>query len=808
MITKRHVLVAVSLAVLFTITLIIRAFPLITLGHGDVLDIVAMDDPMYNLRLVEWVLQSGPAFPIFDVMTFYPYAQTMPWGPVFTWVSALFPYLTGAVTQSEIITASLWAPQVLAALLVPAVYLLCTAVWDWKAGLAGAVFIAFVGGQFFSRSLAGYLDHHTAEVLFGTVFALLYIVAVRAARKVETFDRTIFRHPALWFSAGAGVAYAVGFLNMPTMVMFAVVAVITTTVLAVYDFSHGKSPDYLLLVNGVVFTIAALVSLVYAYVPAIYGLTGYTIFHTITYILIIVWTAILIIISLKVTPGHPVRYLAAITGLVLTVLVGMAVLIPETAGTFMNGVMSLFGFNQVMTTIQEARPWTFAEAWSVYNFGFILMIGGFIVLLYRTMKRQAGENVFILVWSAFIIIATFRQVRYEYYLAVNIAILSAICVAYFIDRAVPVLLTLNRPAAGKKVAAPAKAMVVVPACLILLFAFVFVGTSAVAEVSSASAGGIRLNQDWRETLEWMNGHTPDPGVGYYTVYDEDTFTYPDEAYSVMSWWDYGHMITYIGHRIPVANPFQEGVAGPYGAARFFMTSDEEELARLVDTLGIRYVVTDVEMATGKFWAMSTWYNSTAGNAAYQPIILTPAGPTAPDQYTATQVYTDEYFMTTIARLHAFDGSLVVPAETYYIETRTVPEAPYPVAVSATVMNVTDAHTAALNHGPGALVASPVFIVPTREVPALGHFRLVYESMTNVFSGEADVRYVKVFEYVPGAVIPGDGVIEHPVMTNTGRKFMWRAASVNGAFTVPYPGTYTVVGTGRVVEVTEGMVMGL
>ena len=42
----------------------------------------------------------------------------------------------------------------------------------------------------------------------------------------------------------------------------------------------------------------------------------------------------------------------------------------------------------------------------------------------------------------------------------------------------------------------------------------------------------------------------------------------------MSWWDYGHMITYIAKRIPNANPFQAGVAGPNGAAAYFMSQSE------------------------------------------------------------------------------------------------------------------------------------------------------------------------------------------------------------------------------------------
>ena len=62
------------------------------------------------------------------------------------------------------------------------------------------------------------------------------------------------------------------------------------------------------------------------------------------------------------------------------------------------------------------------------------------------------------------------------------------------------------------------------------------------------------------------------------------------------------------------------------------------------------------------------------------------------------------------------------------------------------------------------------IHPIDTVPALQHYRLVHESPNNVFDATSvvDVRYVKIFEYVKGAHIKGDGIIEVPVVTNTGR----------------------------------------
>jgi dolichyl-diphosphooligosaccharide--protein glycosyltransferase len=121
-------------------------------------------------------------------------------------------------------------------------------------------------------------------------------------------------------------------------------------------------------------------------------------------------------------------------------------------------------------------------------------------------------------------------------------------------------------------------------------------------------------------------------------------------------------------------------------------------------------------------------------------------------------------------------------------------------------------------GTGAAVVSPLVIQPTTDLPALRHYRLVHESPSNVFSQTPpDVKYVKVFEYVPGARIRGEGVIELPLVSNTGRSFVYRQASVNGEFIVPYStegnpydvratGPYRIAGTGRQFSVSEDAVM--
>jgi len=882
-ITREIIFISAIILILSIITIWIRVLPLLNIGTTDILNIVGSDDPLYNLRQIEQMLAHFPKYNWFEAMTLFPTGQTVPWGPLFTWICATVCVVAGASTRTEIIQAALWVPPLLAGLMVPVIFLLVRKVWDWKAGLIAAALIAVVGGQFFFRSLAGYLDHHIAEVFFTTVYCVAYIYALDFCRKspIDLTRWETLKVPVL-VSCVAGVAYVLGYLTMPTMILFAFITALTTLALFIIEYFHGRQGEYLVVINTVVFGIALLTSLFFLPSDG-FALYFYSLGHPVSYLLLMTGTVILYALSrfLKGKPWY--LYPVVIIGLSVMGILIMAVAVPGLYDTFLGGLILFFGLTPYAVTIQEARPWTFAEAWQVFNFGILLAIGGIFVLLYKNLKDYRPDHIFVIVWAVYIIIAAFRQVRYEYYLAVNIVVLSGICVGYFLERAWPDIVGLGRRAAvreakaealpvpkeekgkdtgkektkgkgakgkekeagkekgktkgkeaakkkGEKTAAKTSARQKVNYANILVtgiicaIAVIFVVTSFGMQYAIASSGGIRMNQDWRESLEWMNVKTPETGVDYLTIYDRETFTYPDTAYGVMSWWDYGHMITYIAKRIPNANPFQAGVA-PNGSAAFFMSQSEAETNRIADDKGTRYVMTDIEMATGKFWAMATWYNASVGQGPYQPVYLVPVDPANPQNFQPATMYTDEYFRTTISRLHNFDGSFTPAGQVYYIEYTTTQGTSYPIITNAQVMEGTQAHAAAAQYnaqppsGYRAAVVSSLIIQPTETQPALQHYRLVHESPTNVFGGQApaDIKYVKVFEYVPGARIRGEGIIELPVVTNTGRTFTWRAESVNGEFIVPYStvgtpydvkaaGPYRITGTGREITVREEEVM--
>ncbi|MDD1685206.1 MAG: oligosaccharyl transferase, archaeosortase A system-associated, partial [Methanoregula sp.] len=172
-----------------------------------------------------------------------------------------------------------------------------------------------------------------------------------------------------------------------------------------------------------------------------------------------------------------------------------------------------------------------------------------------------------------------------------------------------------------------------------------------------------------------------------------------------------------------------------------------------------------------------------------------------------------------------------PSTVYYIEylDSSVTKIAYPIINFAEKTNTTAARLRAeqfnLKASPGSHAVvmnpefpSPDFVHPIDTVPAMQHYRLVHESPTEVIdSTVADIRYVKVFEYVKGAHIKGDGIIEVPIVTDTGRNFTYRQASVNGEFIVPYStagnpygvkttGKYIVSGSEKQYEVSESAVL--
>ncbi|MBR1368158.1 hypothetical protein RJ53_01085 [Methanocalculus chunghsingensis] len=859
----RYSFIGTCLIAFSLLTFWLRTLPIPRIVSDDWVNLLG-NDPWYSLRQIEQMALDFPAYSWFDPMTHFPMGEAIYWGPLFRLLAVVLVILTGASTRPEIMYVASFLPPLMAVAMVPVMYGLGAKLVDWKTGLVSAGFIAIVSGQYAYRSLFGFVDHHIGETLFSTLFCLCFIVALMKMKEsgVRLSDLSSLKNPVLIYPALAGIAFLLGFYTMTTMVIFGVIVVIYTIIQVLLDQFRKEASDYLILTNVVTFLVVILGIIPFGLNQTGFGVGVYGPGNIVVYGLLIIGSLILYGISRYLSDRPWYFYPISLVGLTIVSLIVGLLALPNLTRGYIGQFTAVFGMQAVVLTVQEAMPWQFANAVSVFNWGWILVAGGVVYLLYRIWKQNDAPALFTLIWFALIFVATTRQVRFEYYLAANIALMAAICVGAVMQiggrdllrlAGIERLLKLKEeevpPEApddvpedtGKKgrkqkvvQKAPAEpsgkplrsGLLVVTVIIALLFAW----SSASANIMMGSNVGGGINSDWTAALVWLGENTSDPGLDYYEIYDSpkvrDTFEYPTEAYGVLSWWDYGHWITFVSKRIPHANPFQRGATT---SAHFFMETDVNAATGMLEELGIRYVITDIEMATGKFWAMATWHDPVNATDPFQKPMLYQESATT-GSYSTIQLYRESYYQTMIQRLHAFDGSATPAGEILVVESAPASAlglgtSPYPV-----ITNVQQAGTvedalryieeftraAPANHS--AEILSPEMFTPSTDLDALQRFRLVYESPTNVLSSGGDIRYVKIFEFVSGAVLEGEGTIEVPVETNTGRTFTYRQESRDGIFVLPYPteagpddvvvatGTYRIVETGQEVSVSYRAVM--
>jgi len=849
----RNYLIA-GLVIIFSLfTLWLRLIPMFTMGNTDNLNMVAMDDPLYNLRQVELIIANFPSYAWFDAMTNYPHGTNIYWGPLFPTIIATTCLIAGATTRPEIIGIGLLIPPIMAAVIVILMYFVGRVFGDWKTGLLASGFTAIVSGQFITYSGYGYIDHHIAEVLFSTVFCLMYMFAMLSDKDVKIdFKNFTSYKKTLFFSLLAGISYLLGLFVMPTMVLFALIVGIFTVIQFIIDFYRNRTSEYLLIINVTVFIVAISGLLLFGLKDPGLGLSTYSVGHVYAYLGLIGGTVLLYGLSDYLKGRKKIWYPAVILAGAIGFSAILYLAVPQIYDLLISSLFTFFGQQPVTETVQEAMGWSLPRAWESFNYGLCLFAGGIVVMLYHNGKDEHPCEVFALIWSIVMFISTWQHMRYEYYLAINIALMSAVCTSFIFamsySEIYPMIAgnwknislqdTIKQPIgkaqSGKRQKKDSEKTKKIPAFtyLIVILVVITAGTGILFAYISASSTytkvvnyGYNMNPDWRESLEWLGNNSPETGLDYLKIYDPKTFHYPEKAYGVMSWWDYGHLITYIAKRIPNANPFQQGVAGDIGSAAFFVSNSEEHSNAILDKLGTRYVITDIEMDSGKFPAMATWYNPSLAADPYMKTMYIP-DPNYPNRLEPRLLNTQQYYLTIISRLHNFDGSMTPANHVYYLEyvDTGITNVSFPVITNAVLTNASDASQRAgqfnrkAPDGYHAIALSSSLVDPVEDVPALRHYRLIHESPSNALSVKLpDLKYVKVFEYVKGAHIRGTGIIELNLVSNTGRNFTYRQESVNGEFIVPFSttdnpygvkatGRYRISGSGQEFDVPESAVM--
>jgi len=446
----------------------------------------------------------------------------------------------------------------------------------------------------------------------------------------------------------------------------------------------------------------------------------------------------------------------------------------------MLGSFNVFTPEVTTRTVLEAQPllfpggdFTLKLAWYYFTTGVITAPVALGMMIYSQIKAWSPEKTFLIIWCLIMLAAMLGQERFAYYFAVNVALLTGyLCWripewsrSYF-RKWLPERKKIKGKISKKKkkTARPIRGYLnsrCIWAVLWAITVFFSAFFPNIVEAMNVARYSLGPNEAWYSSLIWMRENTPDPFEDledtyfYYELYKKppsgESYEYPESAYGVMNWWDYGHWITHIAHRIPNANPFQAGVLV---TTRFFTAENESSANDVLDELGSKYVIVDYEMVTTKFRTITIWTEESESNFAEVYYQETTGGGLKPKL-----LYYPNYYQTMCVRLYNFGGEEIVPQDStwvisyaemvdnqgiaYKVITSVANDGePFPTYEEALefVESQTDPYY--------RIVGTDRFISPI-PLEELQHYRMIYQSEPeSVMDSEEQKSLVKIFEYTP------------------------------------------------------------
>ncbi len=834
-------------------------------------------DGWYTLRQIEVMVHHFPQYNWYDPMTAYPTGKFIDWGPLYPFTVAVLCLITGATSHASIVSVAGFVSPIMAALMVPVMYYTGKTIRDWQTGLVAAGLVAVVSYHYFFLSSYGLISHHIAETFISTIFVLLYLSSIVYARKQDIDRKNLRTlYMPILLAALAGVCFFCALLASPTVILMLVVIGIYTLVQCILDHCTGRSSGDLLIANGIFLLLSAALLVLFGFHATGLSITQYSPGLVYIHLALLAETIALFALShifcKKKLPYLLSLVILAGAGIIALFLYPPFTAIGQQAYDLIFGSMQ-FSVG-VVETLPLTLPvaWDFfglalfltAGGFLVLGYSIIkkpkaewifLLIWSVVVLLltiqYQRFDYYSTVNIVLL--SAICITETFHWqdagVRAQ--------------ISSIVTRFVPVPTAEpdsernapEKPAGspdrkGRKKKSPQSReetrkipgkIKILCLALVLLLTVGLIGVSVYKDLElGRSTPDHELSPDWIESVTWLGNSTPATGVDYFGEYPSSGYVYPNASYGVMASWDAGNWITFFAHRIPITNPFQDNLAGNNGAAAYFLRQNESQADAILAGLGGRYVVVDSNLAVDTFTNLVPWADGSTDISPYITWFVLPE-PGNTNVLDTVHRFNNGYFQTTISRLYNFDGSMTTPTNVEYVQyqIRQVPapgesagdvngyarviSGDVPVDISNGTGNLTlvpEGQSLSASNYAGLYSSLPN--APVATVPALEHYRLVHESPGNATITAfpesktvtlPNIKTVKVFEYVKGAPITGDGIIEVPVVTNTGRMFVYRQASENGMFDVPYPtsgspydvratGPYHIDGTTRYINVTE------
>ncbi|PWR76161.1 oligosaccharyl transferase, archaeosortase A system-associated [Methanospirillum stamsii] len=785
----------------------LRFLPMEYLGDGPVQKLIFMDT-WYSMRQIEQITANYPGYAWFDPMTAFPVGKDVDWGPLFPFLCASACVLFGALARPENMIIASYIPPLLFLLLIPIIWYLGKLTGDEKTGWIAAILLPVISGELLYRSFYGYLDHHITETLFSTLFITLIITLLITIGNIKTAR---YSKKSILLAVSAGVAYFLGIMNVQTMVLFAAICALIFLIHALLTRDRDNLIS-LFLHTCLFFITFTILYLLLGLSHDGISLSNYSIGHVLVALALPLELGFLTLTAHICEKKSPYYYIGIVSGAIIAGYVFIAAFIPELASQITGYMNYFFFFSYTESFINEMQMWEPVRAWYSYNIALFLAFLGIIICIIRLIRSYQPALMGLLVWGMVLIFATVMHLRYEYYVSVVIVLFSAVTLSTLYSK----IVASEEPETRSKKSSepprqviPFRAIAVVGIIMLLITAF---SAQTVMTVADKQIGLISISNDWADSLVWLSENSPDPGVNYYNIYQKTEFSYPEESYGVLSWWDYGHWISFLTKRIPVTSPFQDNVPA---VGKFLAAQSEDDAEHYAKETGTRYIITDYATVTSKFAALPLWAYGKDSISEYQETYYQQSPGTG--RYDAILVLKQPFFNSTASKLHLFDGSWFAGrgGTLLSVSHNSQNGGSFSQIIRAQEISAEEAKTVPTSSD--KVTGSIQFTKPITDVAGLGHYRLIYESPSTVAEDDThQIKEVKIFERVNGYTLPGTGTIELPMTTNQGRNFTWKQQSSNGTFTLPYStknnpydvratGPYRILETGETVEVLEEQV---
>jgi len=581
---------------LFLLALVARAIGYPTVFSKAGVQLPYAGDAYYHLRRIWFSVTRFPETLSFDRYVSFPEGSQIVWPAAFDWtIAALIRPFVDPSDQVAVEAMAVWVPAVLGAATTGLLALFASRLYGRGAGWCAGLIYSVLPMSFIFSQL-GMIDHHVAVALLTTVMLWLACEIFARDDRAESWAAGLAT-PTTRLSVALGVAMAVTISTWPGSLLHIGVLQVAFGFrwLLAGDRETARARAIAFSVTQAIIAICIAPFALGAQWRE-YGAWSPLVMSSFQPVYFACAAAMVCVVQClheRYSIGDS-RGRRAVSGIALAlagVFVSLVLLQPLRDAMLFAGGWFAQG-EEILGIINEMRPilaprGNFDPSFAIERFGagFPVLPLAWLYLAWRAFAGRSAPQGLLLFWSLAFIVLTLEQWRFGNTLAVVYAVLIGAVLAEWI----PALRRriVSRPLRPALEILLVSALVVWTALALADFyrPIVKINLSALSNEQRRHLGPLPPGRRiFDEAGRWIAEHTPrtsgylEPGL--------------QPEYAVLSSWATGHLLRYRSERPMIMDNF-----GPYAgrqsfesALAYFAEHDEEEAIRILEQLGVRYVL--------------------------------------------------------------------------------------------------------------------------------------------------------------------------------------------------------------------------